>query len=109
MIKCIFYYEGEIPENSLYEGVDIIDAKYGYLANMSRMDKFVNDDNEHKVLTNQVALLKNKYCWDKEKHRPEILVKDRGGKWKHITSFTKQHVKYAHNLEAMYRVGVFKI
>lgn len=109
MLEGMFYYEGNL-EDLVQEKAEykLIDARDGYKNNLNAMQKVLRSTVSHLVLTNQVALLNNKFVWNKEKHEPVVYLKDKSdGKWKIIGRFTKLDLKYTHDLEKLYRNGEF--
>ena len=109
MLEMMFFYDGKLSD-VIGEGMEeetVIDAGDGYTANMKLLSKILGDQLQHKVITNQIALLNNKWLWDFEHKKPKLCFKDQNGVWKPVGRFTKKDLKYSHGLMKMFMTGEF--
>ena len=73
---------------------------------MKLLKKFVNDDKEHKVMTNQVACLSEKSLWSVKYNTARILLQDPETKrWREAEKFFKKKLHWKYDIERLYRNG----
>ena len=59
------------------------------------------------VYTNMITALSNSYAWNNELKTPEIYMRNDSGVFTRIDELAKGPIRYAQNVMAMYRAGVF--
>ena len=64
---------------------------------------FKNFPFETTVYTNSLDAFSAGWCWDHDKNIPMIYIRDENKEWKLISEMTDRELRYAHNLERMYR------
>lgn len=108
----VYFVDGNIMFMDNMPGVaaDKIDAVNGYSKSLDVVEgirKFYPDDNFN-IVTNCPWFLSNDYTWNAELKRPEIyLWVEKEKTWKNITELTERDIKFAHNIEKMWRAGEF--
>ena len=84
-----------------------IDAAEGYSYCEDLMWKLKETNPDCVVYTNMVTLLSNTYAWNKELGVPEIYMRNDNGEFTRIDKLAQGQIRYAQNVMAMYRAGVF--
>lgn len=107
----VYFEDGPVIE-SLYSDngkrMITVDAGIGY----SFCRKMLREIDENypfdtEVYTNSLDALSNHWCWDDQKRKPMIYLRNSYGKWTLITYLTDREIRRHHNLEKMYVNGVF--
>lgn len=85
----------------------VIGAGDGVEANVTLMERLWKDSTRWNVLTNQIVLLDNKYCWDKAFAVPEraYIFEPMQEKFYHIQELTDKEIRECHNIMRMYLNG----
>ena len=85
----------------------VIGAGDGVEANVALMEKLWKDSARWNVLTNQIVLLDNKYCWDEAFAIPEraYIFEPMQEKFYHIQELTDKEIRECHNIMRMYLNG----
>lgn len=85
----------------------VIGAGDGVEANVTLMEKLWKDSARWNVLTNQIVLLDNKYCWDETFAVPEraYIFEPMQEKFYHIQELTDKEIRECHNIMRMYLNG----
>ena len=113
----IYFYDGRLDDEDILKKlqlknkkIKIIDAADGFTKNReaARACKVSNTP----VLTNQVTLLCNDYCWRDTKHFSRtacecLIYIEEIQEWRYLQDLTSKQIQRAHNLEKMYIAGVF--
>ena len=85
-----------------------VDASDGYSKCKKNLDLFMNSRPNAYVLTNSLVVLDNTYCWNEETNSCDLYIfVPSKNEFVSANDFTDKKIKKAHNLEYMYRSGVF--
>ena len=107
----VFFEDGPISHNSLsFGGKEAIkvDAGEGYSVCRKRLNEIKkNYPFNTYVYTNSLDAFSNFWCWDNEKKKPMIYIRDEKLNWTLIDELTDRELRIAHNLEKMYVNGIF--
>ncbi len=118
MIKICFHDGYLFYDVMKSQGLDVvypIDANMGYSENIC---KFKNIINEHKaqkrmqdlvLVTNQIALLNTEFSFDSNGKCQVYFWSKEQRKWINAQDLTQKELRKGHNIEMMYRNGVFDI
>lgn len=84
-----------------------IDAGEGYSYCENSMWWLLENEPNNVVYTNMVTVLSNTFAWNEEEKTPDIYMRDDNGKFTRIDVLARGQIRYAQNVMAMYRAGVF--
>ena len=103
----LYFEDGPLYETKVIYDV-YIDAGDGFSSCRRRFEN-VNKTYEKnvRVYTNSLYGFSNYFCWDEEKKKPMIYIRDEKLNWTLISELTDRELRIAHNLEKMYVNGIF--
>lgn len=105
----IYFENGQLlPQDMLPFKYDHkIDAGEGYSYCENAMWWLRDNEPNSVVYTNMVTVLSNTFAWNKEENAPDIYMRDDNRKFTRIDKLSQGQIRYAQNVCAMYRAGVF--
>jgi hypothetical protein len=105
----IYFEDGQlIPQSMLPFKCDhAIDASEGYSYCENAMWWLLKNEPDSVVYTNMVTVLSNTFAWNEKEKAPEIYMRNENKEFARIDKIARGQIRYAHNIMAMYRSGVF--
>ena len=107
----VYFVNGDLNKLDAFpnvpEGYYVVDASKGYSYCVHTLTTYSTWDN-CTVLTNFVGALKSDVCFDKASQKFNLfLASPYDNKWHNVQELTSRELRYAHNVEKMYRAGEF--
>jgi hypothetical protein len=105
----IYFEDGQlIPKSMLpFEYDHKVDAADGYSFCENAMWWLFKNDPNSVVYTNMVTALSNTFAWNEKEKAPEIYMRNKNKEFTRIDKLAQGQIRYAQNVSAMYRAGVF--
>lgn len=105
----IYFEDGQlIPRDMLpFQYDHKVDAGEGYSFCENAMWWLLKNDPNSVVYTNMVTVLSNTFAWNKNENVPEIYMRNENKEFTRIDKLARGQIRYAQNVSAMYRSGVF--
>lgn len=105
----IYFEDGQLlPQSMLSFKYDhAIDAGEGYSYCENAMWWLHDHEPNSVVYTNMVTILSNTFAWNEALKVPEIYMRNVNKEFTRIDELACGQIRYAQNVSAMYRAGVF--
>lgn len=105
----IYFEDGQLlPQSMLPFKYDhAIDAGEGYSYCENAMWWLRDHEPNSIVYTNMVTILSNTFAWNEKEKTPEIYMRNENKEFTRIDKLACGQIRYAQNVSAMYRAGVF--
>lgn len=105
----IYFEDGQLlPQYKLPFKYDHkIDAGEGYSYCENAMWWLRDNEPNSVVYTNMVTVLSNTFSWNEKEKAPEIYMRNENKEFTRIDKLAGGRIRYAQNVSAMYRAGVF--
>ena len=105
----IYFEDGQLcsPHNLPFKYDHKIDAGEGYSFCENAMWWLLKNEPTSVVYTNMVTILSNTFAWNEKEKAPEIYMRDANKEFTRIDKLAQGQIRYAQNVSAMYRAGVF--
>lgn len=113
----IYFYDGSLceaskPGDEMYYRIDAMDGPTTCKINIQGLSDMVNHNeiayDNVAILSNSLVALSHEYGWNEREGHTDIYIwRFDLNKYVRIDELTDKEIRKAHNIEKMYRAGVF--
>lgn len=97
--------QANVPKDENYY---VVDACQGYSQCVLSLEEIMQHRPDSAVLTNFVGATSPDVCFNKSTNKFDLFFEGNDGQWHNVHELTDKDIRYAHNIEKMYKAGSFE-